>query len=100
MAFKVLVTELANEDLASGVRFIAKDNPSAAENFGLALVGKLKLLRDHPRFGRVLPERSDPDIREIIHAPYRIIYRVRESEQIIEVLRIWHGARGEPDLGR
>ena len=46
MAFQVLVTEIANEDLAGLVRYIARDNPAAAERFGLVLLGKLKLLRE------------------------------------------------------
>ena len=100
MAFKVLVTELANDDLARLVQFIARDNPAAAEHFGLALIAKLKLLQEQPLLGRVVPERADPNLREIIHTPYRIVYRVREPGQTIEVLRFWHGARGEPELGR
>jgi plasmid stabilization system protein ParE len=28
--------------------------------------------------------------------PYRIIYRVVPASESIEVVRIWHGARGEP----
>jgi plasmid stabilization system protein ParE len=100
MAFKVLVTELANDDLARLVQFIARDNPAAAERFGLTLIAKLKLLQEHPLLGRVVPERADPNLREIIHAPYRIVYRVRKHEQTVEVLRFWHGARGEPELGR
>src|SRR5437016_1366945 len=98
MAFKVLVTELANEDLAGLVRYIARDNPDAAERFGLSLIEKLKLLEEHPRLGRVVPERGDPNLREIIHHPYRIVYRVRETERVVETLRIWHGARGEPEI--
>ena len=58
MAFQVLVTEIANEDLAGLVRYIARDNPAAAERFGLALLGKLKLLREHPLLGRIVPERA------------------------------------------
>lgn len=100
MAFQVVVTEAANEDLARLVGFIARDNPHAAGQFGLALLEKLKLLRDHPRFGRVVPERNDPNIREIILNPYRIVYRVREKEEVVEVLRFWHGARGEPEIGK
>jgi plasmid stabilization system protein ParE len=100
MAFKVLVTYAANEDLAALVRFIADDNPPAAERFGLALIEKLKLLGDHPNLGRVVPERADPNLREIIYTPYRIVYRVREGERMVEVLRFWHGARGEPDLDK
>ncbi len=82
------------------VRYIARDNPSAAERFGLALLEKLKLLREHPMLGRVVPERGEPNLREIIHPPYRIVYRVREREQIVEVLRFWHGARGKIELGK
>lgn len=100
MAFQVLVTELANEDLAGLVRYIARDNPAAAERFGLALLEKLKLLREHPMLGRVVPERGEPNLREIIHPPYRVVHRVREREQIVEVLRFWLGARGKIELGK
>lgn len=48
LVFPVLVTEIANEDLAGLVRYIARDNPPAAERFGLALLEKLKFLREHP----------------------------------------------------
>jgi toxin ParE1/3/4 len=99
MAFQVFVTEIANDDLAALVRFIARDNPSAAEHFGLALIEKLKLLREQPLLGRVVPERGDPTLREIIHRPYRIVYRVNETRQTVEVLRFWHGARAGLELG-
>lgn len=98
MAFKVLVTEFANEDLAELVRFIAHNNPQAADRFGLALIEKLKLLHDHPKLGRIVPERADPHLREIIYSPYRIVYRVHEERQLVEILRFWHGARGKLEL--
>jgi toxin ParE1/3/4 len=100
MAFQVRVTEIANDDLAALVRFIARDNPSAAERFASALIEKLKLLREQPLLGRVVPERADPGLREIIHRPYRIVYRVSEQRKTVEVLRFWHGARGEPEVGK
>jgi plasmid stabilization system protein ParE len=100
MAFQVLVTEIANEDLAGLVRYIARDNPAAAERFGLAMLEKLKLLREQPLLGRIVPERGEPNLREIIHQPYRIVYRVCEREQVVEVLRFWHGARGKIEIGK
>ena len=100
MAFQVRVTEIANDDLAALVRFIARDNPPAAERFGSALIEKLKMLREQPLLGRIVPERADPNLREIIHRPYRVVYRVNEQRKEVEVLRFWHGARGEPELGR
>ncbi len=36
--------------------------------------------------------------REVIFKPYRIIYRVKEAERVIEVVRVWHAARGHPEL--
>ncbi len=100
MAFQVRVTEIANDDLAALVRFIARDNPPAAERFGHSLIEKLNLLREQPLLGRIVPERADPNLREIIHRPYRIVYRVSKKHRTVEVLRFWHGARGEPELGK
>ena len=98
MAFQVFLTEIAIEDLAGLVRYVARDNPAAAERLGMALLTKVKLLRDFPQLGRVVPERGDERLREIIHRPYRIPYRVHEPEQRVEILRFWHGARGEIQL--
>ena len=98
MAFQVVVTEIANDDLAALVRYIARDKPIAAKRFGLALLKKLKLLREHPMLGRMVPERGDPNLREIIHHPYRIVYRVHEREQRVEVLRFWHGAQDKIEI--
>ena len=98
MAFHVIVTELANEDLRQAVLHVAQDNPAAAARLGHAILDHIRLLRDYPWMGRVVPERDDPNLREIIHKPYRVIYRVQAEQGIIEIWRIWHGARGEPEL--
>ena len=96
MAFKVLITERANEDLADIVRFIARDNRAAAERLGNSLIDAVKLLAEFPAMGRMVPERGSPQIREIVQGSYRIIYRVNEDRKAIEVLRFWHAARGKP----
>jgi len=62
------------------------------------LLGKLKLLREDPRLGGAVLERAEPNLREMMHHPYWIVYRVLEHEQRIEVLRFWHGARGKIEL--
>ena len=96
MAFKVLITERANQDLANIVRFVARDNRSAAERLGNSLIDSVKLLAEFPAMGRVVPERGSPNIREVVQGSYRIIYRLDESRKAIEVLRFWHAARGKP----
>ncbi len=46
----------------------------------------------------MVPEFRIETIRELIRSPYRIIYRIIEHKQIIEVLRFWHAARGVPKI--
>jgi plasmid stabilization system protein ParE len=35
-------------------------------------------------------------VREIIFKSYRIVYRVRHEQKLVEVSRFWHCARGTP----
>jgi plasmid stabilization system protein ParE len=55
---------------------------------------------DFPRIGRVVPELEDENVREIILPPYRIIYEIFPDQQRPVILRIWHGARGSPEITR
>ena len=98
MAFKIVWTEQALEDLQSIVLFIAQDNHTVAESFGLRLMSKVDNLAQFPEIGRVVPEKSDETIREVVLRPYRIIYQVLFEKQMIAVIRVWHGARGEPEI--
>lgn len=51
-------------------------------------------LEDFPKSGRVVPEMSDPDFREVIWNDWRIIYMVpSEGEEFIEILNIIHPAQ-------
>jgi hypothetical protein len=40
------------------------------------------------------PESHTPDLREVIVAPYRVLYR-REGAVLL-VVSLWHGARRRP----
>ena len=98
MAFKLIWSAAAREDLYEVVSFIAKDNRVAAESFGYLLMSKVDLLPQFPEMGRVVPELGDPNLREIIFRSYRIIYQVNRLQEVIAIARIWHGARGMPDI--
>ncbi len=100
MAFKIIWSEQARDDLQSIVLFIAQDNPPVAESFGCMLMSKLDVLAQFPQLGRVVPEENDETIREIVFRPYRIIYKVLAEKQIVAIARVWHGARGGPDIPR
>ena len=56
------------------------------------------VLQEHPEIGRRVPEHRNPAIREIVFRPYRLIYRVRQEEEVVGIARVWHGARGTPSL--
>ena len=98
MAFKIIWSEQARDDLQSIVLFIAQDNPPAAESFGYLLMSKVDVLAQFPQIGRVVPEENDENIREIIFRSYRIIYQTLMEKQIVAIARIWRGARGEPEI--
>jgi toxin ParE1/3/4 len=98
MAYKIIWSEQARDDLQAIVLFIAQDNPPVAASFGFQLISKVDLLMEFPQIGRVVPEEQDESLREIVLRPYRIIYQVLPKLQTIGIVRIWHGARGEPDI--
>lgn len=98
MAFQIVWSRQARDDLQSIVLFIAQDNPTVAESFGYQLMSKVDLLMQFPLAGRVVPEEEDETTREIVFRPYRIIYKVMAEKQIIGIARVWHGARGKPEI--
>ncbi|MGH7989771.1 MAG: type II toxin-antitoxin system RelE/ParE family toxin [Limisphaerales bacterium] len=98
MAFKIIWSEQARDDLQAIVLFIAQDNPPVAESFGYLLMPKVDVLAQFLQIGRVVPEENDETVREIIFRSYRIIYKVLAEKEIVAIVRVWHGARGEPEI--
>jgi toxin ParE1/3/4 len=98
MAGTIIWSFQAREDLRDITAYIAADNPAAADSFGFRLMSKVDLLAQFPELGRVVPEEQDEAIREIILRPYRIVYQVLPGQNTVAIVRIWHGARGEPEI--
>ena len=98
MARKVIWSDEAIADLATIVGYIAADNRMAAEKLGLEIFDRTRLLSDFPHAGRIVPEERDPAVREIIVEPYRVIYEISAKNQTVDVLRVWHAARGRPEV--
>ena len=84
-------THQAADDLESITEFISQDSPHYARLFALDIIKAVERLIDFPELGRVVPEKDDPLIREIIMGNYRIVYRLKDN--IVELLTIHHGAR-------
>ena len=97
--FVLIWTESAIADLDSICSFIASDNPGAAERVGFNILEHVELLARFPFIGPTFPPGSGGRVREIVFRRiYRIFYSVTEFSQTVEILRVWHGARGEPEL--
>jgi toxin ParE1/3/4 len=96
MGCKIVFSPHAIADLESAVRFIAKDNPDAAVRVGNALIDRVSTLENFPLIGSPYPKRTG--VRKLVSRPYIIYYRPRLEENCVDILRYWHGARGEPEL--
>ena len=79
MGVPVVITPTAIADLEEIVRFIAVDSPDRARSFGYTLIDQALSPGPFPEMGRVTPEVGDPDVREIVHGAYRIIYELIPS---------------------
>jgi toxin ParE1/3/4 len=98
MAFKVIWTETAYEDLKGIVRYISIDNPDAAARLAKRMITHIELASEYPFSNRIVPEKGDETIREVLLKPYRIIYVIDDAQKTISVLRVWHGYRGTPSI--
>ena len=71
--------------------FIAEDNPNKAIEFINFLIEKTDVIKKNPKIGRVVPEFSNPILRELIVNNYRIVYRIDKSK--IEIITVFEGHR-------
>jgi toxin ParE1/3/4 len=96
MGYEVRLTAKARGDLNEIVAYIAQDNPLAAERLGDELAAEADSLSNYPYRGGLVRRRRN--IRRLVHGSYLIVYRIFESNHLIEILRFWHGAKGVPRL--
>lgn len=93
----VVWTEPAVADLQSIMDHIAADNPTAAIGVVNQIIQRVELLANTPRMGKRYIKYTEFEIREIVSGKYRVFYRLHDDSRV-EILAIWHSARGDPDL--
>jgi len=81
----------AIEDVEAIRAYVARDSPHYADLVVERIVAAVARLENYPLSGRVVPEVADQSLREVIHASYRIVYRL--SPDVVEILTVFHGAR-------
>lgn len=70
-------------------KYISRDNPVAATEFVHKLISIAETIVDNPKKGRVVPELSLDNIRELLFKNYRIVYLIKKSS--VEVLTVFEG---------
>ncbi len=88
----VTFAESALADLEAILAWYAEqDVPEVGRRLVEEVLDRVQALRNHPDMGRVVPEFDQPFLRELIHPPFRIVYR-REPKRI-RVVRVWRSER-------
>jgi toxin ParE1/3/4 len=88
------------DDVVQIVRHIGEQNPSAAEQVASHIRTRTRQLEQFPLSGRHYDMSPRGEIRELVVPPYRIFYRPTEDLRFVRILRVWHSARGMPELPR
>lgn len=84
-------TETAKNDLLAIRRYISEDNAAAAKAWIERLKLKARNVVHAPLAGRMVPELSRGDVREIIEGNYRIVYQLHPDR--VSILTIFESHR-------
>jgi plasmid stabilization system protein ParE len=98
MDYKVIWDDEAIKESGQIVSSIDQINPVATRKNGESILGKVKQPGAFPQLGKRLRNLRREDVREFTFAPFRIIYYVKDNESSVRILKIWHGARREPEI--
>ncbi len=86
---KIYWTHKAQTDLTTIGLFIKQDKPEAAKKFVSEIRKRVMSLKNQPGIGRIVPEINNPEIRELIHKNYRIVYLIKKNS--IDILTVFEG---------
>lgn len=82
----------ALSDLESVLAWYAdRGVPEVGHRLVTELVAQAEMLAVHPEIGRIVPEFDVPGLRELLHPPFRIVYRHDHGR--IRIVRVWRSER-------
>lgn len=86
------IAQSALEDLQAIQEYYKEqDVPYIGDDFVAAILEHCEMLQAHPEAGRVVPEFNLDHIRELIHAPFRVVY-LRQVKEVV-LIRVWRSER-------
>jgi plasmid stabilization system protein ParE len=71
--------------------YAGKQARDVGERLLREIITHVEQLADFPESGRTVPEFGLVQLREIIHPPFRIVYRLAEGR--IRIVRVWRSER-------
>jgi toxin ParE1/3/4 len=89
---KLIWTDQAINDLGDIGDYIAENSEKYAKLIVKKLFERTDILKTFPQAGRIVPEKNEEDLRELIEGNYRIIYEIISTDQI-NILTVYHSAR-------
>ncbi|MGM0441361.1 MAG: type II toxin-antitoxin system RelE/ParE family toxin [Elusimicrobiota bacterium] len=91
--YKVEITELAEKDILSIFRHIAKDSEQAAKKWVNEVEKQFETLVKFPKRGPVIPEAEELEVayRHLVYGNYRTIFRLYKKK--VFVLRVVHSSQ-------
>jgi plasmid stabilization system protein ParE len=93
---KVFYTPTALADLTQIAEWSWREHPDTSDDFLRGLIAHIELLTEFPAMG--VPVKGKPSVRQLLHSPVRIYYRLHTRTGLIEIVHIWHGSRRHPRL--
>lgn len=91
---RVVWSNRALRSLADIHSHISTDSEDAANRTVDRILKRGDQLAAFPQLGRAVERYKRPGIRELVEAPYRIVYRIRG--QAVEVIDVLHSAQLPP----
>lgn len=71
--------------------------PDVGDRFVKDIITRIEALQNHPEMGRIVPEFDRTFVRELIHPPFRIVYRLEPKR--VRIVRVWRSERLLSGLG-
>jgi toxin ParE1/3/4 len=89
---EVIWTQRATEEITSIAEYLEQYSALYASSIVKKLYGKVGVLRQFPKLGRIIPEMQEEKYRELIEGNYRIMYEMLDDEMIL-IQRVMHTSR-------
>jgi plasmid stabilization system protein ParE len=92
----IVFSESALADLEGiGAWYDSQGVPDVGRRLIEEIMARIEGLTEFPETGRMVPEFNQQQLRELIHPPFRIVYRLSAAQPAdeIQIIRVWRSER-------